>query len=265
MKASRRALELDSRNASAFAVIGWAKFQFEWRWTESEAALLRARDLAPNDSWTWNCLGDYYRFVGDFPQALVAKQREWELDPLSPNSHWDLGYLYLVAGKYDQAMHWSELCVNLAPHNLDSYLPGILAAGRTGRLDVMRRMLATVRQNVHEGEGMQLLLEAYCAILEMKPDEARRLLALAAPLAEAGNAPPSYLGYCYLLLGESVQANVWLQRGYDRSDPAMVWNEIVDFDVIAANPATRPILDQPGLKELQELRQRSARAGASKL
>jgi TolB-like protein len=88
-KAARRALELDPQNAAAHASIGWAAFQFDWRWEESGVALRRARDLAPNDSWTWNCLGDYFRFVGDYRQAMGAKQREFDLDPLSPNSHWD--------------------------------------------------------------------------------------------------------------------------------------------------------------------------------
>jgi TolB-like protein/Tfp pilus assembly protein PilF len=265
MQAARRALALDPQNAAAHAVIGWELFQFEWRWSEGLAEVLRARDLAPNDPWNWNCLGDYYRYVGDYPQALSAKQREWELDPLSPNSHWDLSYSNLVGGNYDQAIHWSEICVGLAPHNVDSYMPAILAAGRAGRLDLMRRTLAAARQNIHEGEGMLLLLGAYCAILEKKPDEAHRLLTQAVPLAEGASASPSYLGYCYLLLGEADQARIWLQRGYDRYDEAMVWNEIIDFDVIAANPKTRPILDQPKLKELYELRQRNARAGLNKL
>jgi len=265
LKAARHVLELDPENAVAFAVIGWAKFQFEWRWAESETALRRARDLAPNDSWTWNCLGDYYRFVGDLPQALAAKQREWDLDPLSPNSHWDLSYLYLVAGRYDEAIHWSDLCVAMAPHNMDSYMPGILAAGRAGRLDLMRQNLAAARANVHEGEGMMLLVAANCAILEKETAEARRLLALAEPLAETASASPGYLGYCYLLLGDGDRAAAWLQRGYDRADPSMVWNEVVDFDVVASNPKTRQILEQPKLKELYELRQHNARSGANKL
>jgi tetratricopeptide (TPR) repeat protein len=195
----------------------------------------------------------------------VAKQREYDLDPLSQNSHWDQSYLQLVAGHYDEAIRWAEICVGLAPHNVDSYMPAILAAGRAGRFDLMHRTMAAARQNVHEGEGMLLLLEAYAAILEKKTGEARRLLAAVSPLAENENASPAYLGYCLLLLGEVDQARSWLQKGYDRHDPAMVWNEIIDFDVIAANPQTRPILDQPGLKELHELRQRNAHAGLNKL
>ena len=45
----------------------------------------------------------------------------------------------------------------------------------------------------------------------------------------------------------------------------MIWNEIIDLDVIAANPKTRLLLDQPGLRELYEIRQRNARAGLTKL
>ena len=125
---AKRVLELDPRNAGAHAVIGWILVQYEWKWSEGLAAVLRARDLAPNDSWIWNTLGDYYRYVGDFPRALAAKQRAWELDPLSPVSSWDLAYVYLVAGNYDQALHWTETGIGLAPHNLDSYIAGIMAA-----------------------------------------------------------------------------------------------------------------------------------------
>jgi tetratricopeptide (TPR) repeat protein len=263
--AARRAIALDPRNATAHAVIGWALVQYEWRWSEGVEAVLHARDLAPNDAWIWNSLGDYYRFSGDIVQALAAKQRAWELDPLSPVSHWDLSYVNLVAGNYDQAIHWADLCAGLAPHNLDSYMPAILAAGQAGRLDLMRRTLATARQNVHENEGILLLLEVTAAILEKNPAEARRILAVVTPLAESGDASPAYIGYCYLLLGDSDKASIWLQRAYDQRDAAIVWNEIIDFDVIAANPATRAILDRPGLKELYELRQRNAHAGANKL
>ncbi len=264
-KAARRALELEPQNAAAHASVGWATFQYGWQWSEGLAEVERARDLAPNDSWNWNLLGDCHRLAGDHVQALVDKQRAWELDPLSPNSHWDLAYTYLVVGRYDEAIQWSEKCIALAPHNMDSYTPGLLAAGRAGRLDQMRRMLTATRQNVHEGEGLLLLLEAYGAILEKKPVEARRLLALAAPLAESGTGSLAYLGYIFLLLGESDQAAQWLQRAYERRDLSMIWSEIIDFDVIAANPKTRPILDQPGLKELYELRHRNARAGLNKL
>ena len=170
-----------------------------------------------------------------------------------------------MAGHYDQAIHWAEISGRLAPNNVDSYMPTILAAARAGRFDVMHRTLATARQNVHEGEGMLLLLEAYGVILEKKPDEARRLLATVSSLAESENASPSYLGYCHLLLGDADQAAVWLQKGYERHDPAMIWNEIIDLDVIAANPKTRLLLDQPGLRELYEIRQRNARAGLTKL
>ena len=264
-KAAQRALELDPRNATAHVVLGWAMVQVDWRWSDGLEQMLRARELAPNDAWIWNSLGDYYRFVGDLRQALAAKRREWELDPLSSVSHWDFAYTYLVAGDYDQTIHWCELAIALAPHNLDSYMPAIFIAAQTGRLEKMRALLTAVRREVHENEGMLLLLEARGAIAEHKPDEARRILAQVVPLAESGDSTPAYLGYLHLLLGESDQAAHWLQLAYERHDAAITWPENIDFDVIAANPKTRPILDQPGLKELYELRQRNARAGLNKL
>jgi tetratricopeptide (TPR) repeat protein len=230
----------------------------------SAAEVLRALELAPNDAWIWNSLGDHYRFVGEFAKGIAAKQRAWELDPLSPVSQWDLSYANLVAGHFDEALHWSEVSVGLAPHNLDSYSPGIMAACLAGRTELMRKLVTAARQNVHENEGLLLLLEARTAIQEKKPEEARRLLAKTTPLAETGDTTPAYIGYCYLLLGDADQAATWLQRAYEQRDSTIVWNELIDLDLIAANPKTRPILDRPGLKELYELRQRHARASAGK-
>jgi TolB-like protein/Tfp pilus assembly protein PilF len=264
-KAARRALELDPRNATAHTVVGWAMFQFEWRWSEGLEMVLRARELAPNSAWISNSLGDYWRYGGDYRQSLAAKQRAWELDPLSPVSHWDLAYTYQVVGDYDQTLHWSELAAALAPHNLDSYIPGILVAMQTGHMEKMRQLLASARREVHENEGMLLLLEARAAIAEKNTAEARRILVRVEPLAESGDSTPAYLGYLYLLIGESEQAARWLRLASDRRDGTFVWPECIDFNVIAANPVTRPILDQPGLKELYELRQRNARAGLNKL
>ncbi len=264
-QAARRALKLDPQNAKALTVIGWAAFQFDWRWEEGTAGIARARDLAPNDSWTWNCLGDCHRMAGDVVQGLKDKQRVWELDPLSPVTHWDLGYSNLVGGRYAEAIRWANLTIAISPRTLDSYMPGLLAAGRAGRFDEMHRMLALARQNMQEGEGMLHLTAAHCAIMEKDTAEARRLLTLASAMTDKGQVPPAYLGYLYLLLGEADQALVWLQRASDQHDPSLVWIEQIDLEVIAANPMTRPILDQPQLNELREIRQRNARAGLNKL
>jgi len=264
-QAAQRALELEPRNAGALAVIGCVTYSWEWRWKEGEALMLRAREIAPHDALVENFIGDYFRWTGDKAQAVAAKRLALELDPLRPGSFWDLGYTYLAAKDYDQALHWGELTLKMAPHNLDPYYIIIMAAGRSGRFDLMRRTIVAARQDVHENAALRLMLEAHAAILEKNPDEARRTLAVATALVERGEASPAYLGYCHLLLGESELALRWLQRGYDQRDIVLVWNENIDFDVIAANPVTRPILDQPGLKELYELRQRNARPGLNKL
>ena len=265
MAAAKRAIQLDPRNPGAHAVIGWLLVQYEWKWKEGEAAVLRALELAPNDAWICNSLGDHYRFIGEFAKGIAAKQRAWELDPLSPVSQWDLSYANLVAGNFDQALHWSEVSVGLAPHNLDSYSPGIMAACLSGRTELMRKLVTAARENVHENEGLLLLLEARTAIQEKKSDEARRLLTKATPLAETGDTTPAFIGYLYLLLGDADQAATWLQRAYEERDSTIVWNELIDLDVIAANPKTRPILDRPGIDELYELRHRNARAVGKKL
>ena len=259
-QAARRALVLDPENSDAHATIGLLMSVLEWHWNEGEAELSRARELAPDDNWVANCFGDFYRFTRNDAASIAAKQQAWNLDPVSALSHWDIGYAYFVAGDYGQAQHWAELARGLAPDRFDGYQLLIMVAAKTGRVDQLRQVLAATRQNVRENAGLRMQFEVLGAISEKRPDEARRLLAQVETLTESGKASPAYTGYLHLLLGNSAEAMVWLRRGYDLRDVALVWSEIIDFDVIAADPVTRPILDQPGLKELHEIRQHNIRA-----
>ncbi len=263
-QAAEHALRLNPQNAGALTVHGSLLSMVEWRWADGEAELLRARELAPNDPWVINLTGDYFIFTGNVPAALAAKRKWTELDPLSATAHWDLGFASLLAKDYDQAIQNGERARQLAPTSVNPPSAIALGAGRAGRFDLMHQALVIARRDVHENEGLHLLLEADCAILEKRPDEAHRILAQVELLAEKGEASPAYIGYLHLLLGESDLARTWLQRGYDLRDAALTWAMNLDFAPIAADPKTRSLLDLPGLKELYEIRQRNARAGLSK-
>jgi TolB-like protein/Flp pilus assembly protein TadD len=253
-QAAKRALELEPENTSALAMRGFALSWLDWNWKDGLADLERAAELAPNSPEVLNLLGDILRVTDQLDRALDVKQRAWQLDPLGVAYNFDVAYVRLRRREFDQAIALGEATAKLWPQNLDPYIPTILAAGQSGQFDLMRRTVETARQNVHDNGGRWLLVEANAAILDHRLDEARPLLVRAVELAEEGRASLAYLGYCYLLAGDAPQAKLWLQRAVEQHDPVMNWDVFIDFDVIAANPLTRPILDTPGIREARELR-----------
>ena len=50
-----------------------------------------------------------------------------------------------------------------------------------------------------------------------------------------------------------------LRLGAKGHDASLVDPAVVDFDLVAANPVTRVVLEEPGLKELVEVRARNLR------
>jgi TolB-like protein/Tfp pilus assembly protein PilF len=264
-QAAQRTLELEPENASALALLGWVHSWLDWRWAEGMAELERAAELAPNSAEVLNLQGDILRMAGEFDRALEVKQRAWQVDPLGVAYNFDVAYVRLMRREYDQAIALGEATVRVWPQNLDAYCPIILAAGRSGQFDLMRRTVQAARQNVRNSDRRILLVAANAAIMDQRIDEAKQLLERAAALVEEGKASPAYLGYCYLLAGDANQAEAWLQRAVALRDPMINWDVFIDLDVVATNPVTRPILDTPGIREMYELRQRNRHpAGTSR-
>jgi hypothetical protein len=105
-------------------------------------------------------------------------------------------------------------------------------------------------------------MEKLGAIFEGRTQDALRLQKEFLPHVEQGGYSPAEYGYHFLLLGQPEQAAHWLKQGIQGRDQNLICREVIDLDVIAAEPLTRSLLEEPGLKELIEIRARNARAAA---
>jgi len=92
--AYRKAIELDTQYAFAWAWLGYLLGRHLGRLTEAEAAHRKAIEIDPNYATGWDLLGNFLaELVSRYTEAEVAYRKAVELDPKSPK-HWtDLGYL----------------------------------------------------------------------------------------------------------------------------------------------------------------------------
>ena len=101
--AARRAIELDDENAEAHAALGFAKL-YNWDWQGAELELTRAIALNPSyaSARVWHASSLLVTRRTD--EAIAEVNRAGELDPLSPITQTQVGWIHALAGRTDEAI-----------------------------------------------------------------------------------------------------------------------------------------------------------------
>ena len=188
------------------------------------------------------------------------ESRAVELNPLQAINHNDLGFAYLALRRYELALAPGRMAVSLKPEQLENSEGLVRAYGALKRFEEMRAVLAAARHFAPANSAVMQNMEILGAIFEGRTNDALRLQEEFLPQVVEGGYSPAEYGYHYLLLGQPEKAAHWLKLGVQGHDMNLVCPEVVDFDVLAAHPETRSLLEEPGLKELMEVRARNARA-----
>ncbi len=257
---ARLVIERQPGNAEAWSALGLISGIYDWRWQEAGEAIARSLALAPNDAEIVNFAGDLFRFVLADPQVVETETRAVELNPLQAVNHTDLNNCYIALHQYERAIEPARRAISIRPELVDNYEGLVRAYGPLKRFGEMHDVIAAARRVAPPKSAVLANMEIMAAIFEGRAADALRLLEEFLPYVEKEGYSPAEYGFHYLRLGQPEQALPWLKLGAQGHDASLVDPAIVDLDLIAANPVTRSVLEEPGLKELVEVRARNARA-----
>lgn len=223
-----RALEIDPASSDAYGALGMIKLFFDHDYPASERALRRALELNPNDHLSWHMLANYYGAMGRADDAVSARARGVDIDPLNPRLGYMLGTAYARAGRFAEALvqlqrmikaHASHpLGLGLGPHPPAGPSVVYFTQGRHADLvdDYLR--VATLRGATADEAGE---LRAAFAAGGM-PAFWRHWLAF--DLRHAGNDPdPLRVATFHALAGDTAQALEWLERAAREQNPGLVY------------------------------------------
>jgi TolB-like protein len=101
--AAKKALEIDDQNAEAHAALGFARL-YNWDWAGAELELTRAIELNPSyaSAHVWHASSLLIRHR--FDEAVAEVDRAGELDPLSPITQTQVGWIRALAGRTEEAI-----------------------------------------------------------------------------------------------------------------------------------------------------------------
>jgi TolB-like protein/DNA-binding winged helix-turn-helix (wHTH) protein len=211
----QKALAIDPSSAEAHLVLGRLDL-FDWRWDDSGREYRRAMELNPNLAEAHALYSEYLDLTNHADESFHEAEIATSLDPANgrlawefyvrrqfdrfieikrndvathtsdPMTHYELGYGYERAGKYEQAIHeWEEALVGF---------------GLDGQAEVLRRGYAA--------HGFRGGIREWVAALEKVA-------------ARGETIYPEEPAYLYAILGDKDRAFAWLEKGYQQKTHGM--------------------------------------------
>jgi len=220
-EAALKALEIDDALAEGHAVLGAARFWYDWDWAGAEQEFKRALALNPSLAGARHNYGWYLIARERFDDGLAEVKRAQELDPLSLQANIDIGWACIRARRYDEAITQSKRTLELEPNFLEAWGCLLLAYQLKGMYEdalaeaerIMKRAGASQEEiaGLHRGD----------TAARMRSVEQWRLKGLEKRAAEGGYVSAYSRAAQYAALGEKERAFEWLEKAYAERDMMM--------------------------------------------
>lgn len=143
---AQKALELDSSNAGAHAVLAeiyLGRQQYDLARAENEEAIT----LNPNDAASYATRGAVLSYSGEPEEAVRSFEIAMQLDPSAAVIRpYSIGWAYYLVQRYDDAVRWSEMGIRLNPADYFTHACLAAAYAQLDRMpDAGRAASATLR------------------------------------------------------------------------------------------------------------------------
>ena len=238
--AARRALELDSRIAEGHTILAETEEQ-AWHWADAEARYRDALATDPNDATAHLGLGALLVHQGRTEEGLVLARRGRELDPLSPGTTVQVGWLLYFARRYDDAVRELRTALGADPENVYAlwYL-GFALLEVSEHDEAIRTIERVATMWNRNPAALGILVRAYGRA--GRHAEAARILAELTARARHTYIPPAVFVNAYIGIGDLDRGMAALERAYQEH------SNIIRF--VKTHPLFDPIRNDPRFIDL---------------
>jgi tetratricopeptide (TPR) repeat protein len=244
--AAENALALDDTLAEAHTSLAEVRKDFDWDWKGAERGYRRAIELNGNDSTAHHWYAQLLAMLGRHQEAMAEIEEARHVDPLSPPINAYVAYIYLLAGRDDQAVSEGRQAVALEPHLA-------LAHFDLGRAYLHQRRMPEaaselgLASRLSGGTGM---FDAELAFAYARSGNRDGALAILHDLK--GRGPTRYVSpfdvaVVYTGLGDKPAALDALERAYETRVMRMTALSDPEFAELHGEPRFRQLLERMGL------------------
>jgi len=247
MAEANRALEIDPDLAEAHAALAYSNL-YDWNWTAAEQGLERAIALNPNYAPAHLWFAHYLAARGQFNRALQEVRLAGDLDPLSPITQTQIGWILVYArqipegvAQYRKVLEqnptyaWAEWQLGIGLMFLRDYTAAIKTFQNAGPRGAPNpSVLGTL--------GMAYGLAG-------QPKEAHKILDELLALSNRRYVSAHSIMQVYIGLGDPDKAFEWMEKAFEERTNGMAWLAVwPGFDPIRNDPRFDMYLRRIGLK-----------------
>ena len=238
---ARLALALDEDETDAHMALGIVHYWLHWQWEEAARALARAVEISPGNSPAQSLLGSVLDTLGRHEEAMGRGMAGYELDPLDPTSTFNLGYRYMIARRFREAISQFNEALALDPRNAPATYGLGMAQVDGGDPEAGCSTFARGLDEVDDGSTMLGLL-GWAHGVAGHTDEAEEVLRRLLVEDTTGVISAYHAALVYLGLGRHDEFFAWLERAYAERSAWMVWFHVT--------PNLDPVRDDPRFSDL---------------
>ncbi|MHC4511028.1 MAG: tetratricopeptide repeat protein, partial [Planctomycetota bacterium] len=239
--AANKAMALDETLAMAHGSVGWIALGYDWDWQKAKESFERAIELNPNDPDAYEGLGWYFVVAGRFDDAIEMMKAAVKLDPLSCAYNNHVAWMYLHAGEAERAIVQRKKALELDPGYVEVF-SGL--AEDYLRMSMYPEAIASVERAMslagRRPHLVALLGRAYA--LSGRKSEAETLLQELHKRAVSEYVLPTYFGGVYASLGNMDEAFRWFEKGYQERNWGMLF--------LRSGPFCDPLRSDPRFDDL---------------
>ena len=245
--AALNALRLNESLGEAHNSLAAILADYYWEWTEAERHFKRAIDLEPNYVTALQFYSFYLAYTGRSAEALPIAQRAIRLDPLSLRAQVNLGVVWNMARRYDDAVSQFERTLDLD----SGYAMTHAMLGLTYVYKNMpeRAVAELVLARKAGGDRPDLIaLHGYALARAGRTEEALATIDELRRVSKPRDPYAFQMAVVYIGLGDKNRAFEWLQRAVDaRAWELPMLKADPFFDPLRSDPRFAPLVDRLGL------------------
>lgn len=232
--ASKRALEIDPLEPSAYLNLAADKIYYEYDFPAGRALLLTARKLAPRHPGVHMLMGTAASCSGELAQALDHLDSAQEVDPLFPAIRANRGVAYYFARQFDEANRVFLELLTEYPQRTSTRVSLANSLALCGAYEAARGELNAVIEHDPDDASARLAL-AMVTARDGDKRQAKKIINSVRASGDIEKTNPSALGSAYAQLGEIDEAMKWLTLAADSHEGG--------FAEAQVDPLLAPLLD----------------------
>jgi tetratricopeptide (TPR) repeat protein len=239
--AAKNALEMNDNLAEAHATLGFVYFYYDWNGLAAEKEFRRALDSNPNYAMAHSWNGQDLATMDRMSEALSETELAQRDDPLSLIVSSNAGLIFLLAGRYEQAIETLNKALEIDPTFPRAHFRLGNVYERKGMLEkAISEFEQAVRLSGGDSSYQGALGHAYASA--GNAEQATKILNLLITRSHRQYVPAYAIALIYAGLKEKDQAFEWLDNAYNDRSASMA--------LLKVDPALNNLHSDPRFTEL---------------